>query len=195
VGITSAALIGRLRAGLGGWRVVPDRCGGGACHRWAARRDQSLLVVILGGVVVVNVAAPPMSFSRGWRRVWAVAAAWTNCPPLSLRDRHATIRTSGSRRGPRSERLRVGRRAFENRREEPQPMKARVLPEMISQSATCTADDARPSWRGYLDLAVVVGVLIGTNLLAHFTTAWASVAVVPVAAVALLALARHRGLD
>jgi uncharacterized protein len=37
-------------------------------------------------------------------------------------------------------------------------------------------------------------VLAGTNLIAHFTTAWASIVTVPVAAIALLALMRKRGL-
>ncbi|WP_039795472.1 CPBP family intramembrane glutamic endopeptidase [Nocardia araoensis] len=46
----------------------------------------------------------------------------------------------------------------------------------------------------YLDVAVVVIVLAGTNLIAHFTTAWASIVTVPLAAIALLALVRRRGL-
>ncbi|MFE7744901.1 CPBP family intramembrane glutamic endopeptidase [Nocardia sp. NPDC057455] len=46
----------------------------------------------------------------------------------------------------------------------------------------------------YLDVAVVVIVLAGTNLIAHFTTAWASIVTVPVAALVLLALVRRRGL-
>ena len=49
-------------------------------------------------------------------------------------------------------------------------------------------------FRTYVDVAVVVVVLALTNLLAHFTTPWANVAVVPVAAVALVALVRSRGL-
>lgn len=48
--------------------------------------------------------------------------------------------------------------------------------------------------RVYFDVAVVVGVLVLTNLLAHFTTAWANVVVVPAGAVALVALMRSRGL-
>jgi tRNA pseudouridine32 synthase/23S rRNA pseudouridine746 synthase len=48
--------------------------------------------------------------------------------------------------------------------------------------------------RAYLDVAVVVLVLAGTNLIAHFTTSWASIVTVPVAAIALLALMRGRGL-
>lgn len=52
----------------------------------------------------------------------------------------------------------------------------------------------RPVLHAYLDIAVVVVVLAGTNLIAHFTTAWASIATVPIAALVLLALTRHRGL-
>ncbi len=46
----------------------------------------------------------------------------------------------------------------------------------------------------YVDIAVVVVVLVITNLIAHFTTTWASVATVPIAAVALVLLVRARGL-
>lgn len=48
--------------------------------------------------------------------------------------------------------------------------------------------------RTYVDIGVVVVVLVATNLVAHFTTTWASVAAVPAAAVALVALVRARGL-
>jgi membrane protease YdiL (CAAX protease family) len=48
--------------------------------------------------------------------------------------------------------------------------------------------------RVYVDIAVVVVVLALTNLVAHFTTPWASVATVPAAAVGLLVLLRSRGL-
>ena len=48
--------------------------------------------------------------------------------------------------------------------------------------------------RTYIDIAVVVAVLVATNLVAHFTTVWASVAAVPAAAVVLLLLTRRRGL-
>lgn len=48
--------------------------------------------------------------------------------------------------------------------------------------------------RIYLDIAVVVAVLALANLIAHFTTAWAGVATVPLAAVGLVALVRSRGL-
>ncbi|NNH71811.1 CPBP family intramembrane metalloprotease [Nocardia uniformis] len=53
---------------------------------------------------------------------------------------------------------------------------------------------ARRRLHAYIDIAVVVVVLIGTNLIAHFTTAWASIITVPIAAFALLALVRRRGL-
>lgn len=46
-----------------------------------------------------------------------------------------------------------------------------------------------------LDLAVVVVVLVLTNLVAHFTTPWASVATVPAASVGLVLLMRASGLD
>ncbi|MFI5535682.1 lysostaphin resistance A-like protein [Nocardia sp. NPDC051900] len=46
----------------------------------------------------------------------------------------------------------------------------------------------------YVDVAVVVIVLVGTNLIAHFTTAWASIVTVPVSALVLLGLVRRRGL-
>src|SRR5919109_4173104 len=49
-------------------------------------------------------------------------------------------------------------------------------------------------FRTYVDIAVVVVVLALTNLIAHFTTPWASVATVPAAAVGLLILVRSRGL-
>ncbi len=48
--------------------------------------------------------------------------------------------------------------------------------------------------RIYVDIGVVVVVLALTNLIAHFTTSWASIATVPVAAVALVMLVRARGL-
>lgn len=46
----------------------------------------------------------------------------------------------------------------------------------------------------YADIAVVVAVLVVTNLVAHFTTPWASIATVPAAAVGLMLLVRARGL-
>ncbi len=49
-------------------------------------------------------------------------------------------------------------------------------------------------FRTYVDIAVVVVVLALTNLIAHFTTPWASFATVPAAAVGLLVLVRSRGL-
>ena len=50
-------------------------------------------------------------------------------------------------------------------------------------------------FRIHLDIAVVVVVLVLTNLIAHFTTPWASVATVPAAAVGLALLMRANGLD
>ncbi|CPZ81705.1 Conserved hypothetical protein (abortive infection protein?) [Mycobacteroides abscessus] len=47
--------------------------------------------------------------------------------------------------------------------------------------------------RTYIDIAVVVAVLVATNLIAHFTTPWANFVVVPIAAIGLLALIRYRG--
>lgn len=52
----------------------------------------------------------------------------------------------------------------------------------------------RHRFHGYVDVAVVVSVLVITNLIAHFTTVWASIATVPMAAIALVALTRRRGL-
>ncbi|EFG79242.1 CAAX amino terminal protease family protein [Mycobacterium parascrofulaceum ATCC BAA-614] len=49
--------------------------------------------------------------------------------------------------------------------------------------------------RIHLDIAVVVAVLVTTNLIAHFTTPWASIGVVPAAAVGLVFLMRANGLD
>jgi membrane protease YdiL (CAAX protease family) len=49
-------------------------------------------------------------------------------------------------------------------------------------------------FRTYVDIAVVVVVLALTNLIAHFTTPWASIATVPAAAVGLLVMVRSRGL-
>jgi len=49
-------------------------------------------------------------------------------------------------------------------------------------------------FRTYVDIALVVVVLAITNLVAHFTTPWASIATVPAAAVGLLVLVRSLGL-
>ena len=49
-------------------------------------------------------------------------------------------------------------------------------------------------FRTYVDIGVVVVVLAITNLIAHFTTPWANIAVVPAAAIGLVALVRSRGL-
>ncbi|ABG97677.1 MULTISPECIES: CPBP family intramembrane glutamic endopeptidase [Rhodococcus] len=61
-------------------------------------------------------------------------------------------------------------------------------------SETSGARAKRPVLHAYLDIAIVVVVLVATNLIAHFTTAWASIATVPIAAVVLLVLTRRRGL-
>ncbi|MFI6363238.1 lysostaphin resistance A-like protein [Nocardia sp. NPDC050630] len=65
----------------------------------------------------------------------------------------------------------------------------RVLQQDLDEAAP-----PRHKLHAYLDVAVVVAVLAGTNLIAHFTTAWASILTVPIAAVVLLALMRRRGL-
>ncbi|BBY30113.1 CPBP family intramembrane glutamic endopeptidase [Mycolicibacterium sediminis] len=49
-------------------------------------------------------------------------------------------------------------------------------------------------YRMYVDIGVVVTVLVLTNLIAHFTTPWANVVTVPLAALGLVALVRSRGL-
>lgn len=49
-------------------------------------------------------------------------------------------------------------------------------------------------FRAYVDIGVVVVVLALTNVIAHFTTPWASIATVPAAAVGLVVLVRSRGL-
>ena len=46
--------------------------------------------------------------------------------------------------------------------------------------------------RIYVDIGVIVVVLALTNVIAHFTTTWASVAAVPIAAVGLVLLVRSR---
>lgn len=46
----------------------------------------------------------------------------------------------------------------------------------------------------WLDVAVVVAVLVTTNVIAHFTTVWASIATVPISALVLVGLVRRRGL-
>lgn len=52
------------------------------------------------------------------------------------------------------------------------------------------------SWRSnaWIDVSIVVVVLVATNLIAHFTTVWASIASVPIAAALLLGLMRARGM-
>jgi membrane protease YdiL (CAAX protease family) len=71
-------------------------------------------------------------------------------------------------------------------------------------TAAIEADDTHPlvsqlsalqRFRIHVDIAVVVVVLVLTNLIAHFTTPWASIATVPAAAVGLVVLVRCNGLD
>ena len=54
------------------------------------------------------------------------------------------------------------------------------------------ATDTR--FRIHVDIAVIVLILVLTNLIAHFTTPWASIATVPAAAVGLVILVRCNGL-
>src|ERR671927_1729897 len=49
-------------------------------------------------------------------------------------------------------------------------------------------------FHAYIDIAVVVVVLALTNVIAHFTTPWASIATMPAAAIGLVILVRSRGL-
>lgn len=63
------------------------------------------------------------------------------------------------------------------------------MPAQVLQPAPA---DARI--RIHFDIAVVVVVLVSANLVAHFTTPWASIATVPAVAVGLVALVRWRGL-
>ncbi len=51
-----------------------------------------------------------------------------------------------------------------------------------------------PQFHAWVDVAVVVAVLVATNLVAHFTTVWASIATVPIAAGVLVAIMRQRGM-
>lgn len=67
---------------------------------------------------------------------------------------------------------------------------------MTAQLAAGVAPGGVRSWRSsaWIDVSVVVLVLVATNLIAHFTTVWASIASVPIAAALLLGLMRARGL-
>lgn len=51
-----------------------------------------------------------------------------------------------------------------------------------------------PQFHAWVDVSVVVAVLVATNLVAHFTTVWASIATVPIAAGVLVAIMRQRGM-
>lgn len=63
---------------------------------------------------------------------------------------------------------------------------------LLTKDAVATR--RRRRFHAYLDVAIVVLVLVVTNLIAHFTTVWLSIATVPAAAIILLALTRRRGL-
>jgi len=76
-----------------------------------------------------------------------------------------------------------------------------LVPDMSEHSAVAPPSHPALSqlaalhhFRIYVDIGVVVVVLAITNLIAHFTTPWANIAVVPAAAVALVFLVRSRGL-
>ncbi len=64
----------------------------------------------------------------------------------------------------------------------------------MAEHAVVTQLAALHRLRTYVDIGVVVVVLALTNLVAHFTTPWAGVAMVPAGALALLLLVRARGL-
>lgn len=66
---------------------------------------------------------------------------------------------------------------------------------MAVQTVDGPETTARP-WHSnaWIDVSVVVVVLVATNLIAHFTTVWASIASVPIAAALLLGLMKARGL-
>ncbi len=69
----------------------------------------------------------------------------------------------------------------------------RTLGRVREPDPVAATERGRPL-HAYIDVAVVVVVLACTNLIAHFTTAWANIVAVPVAAGILLALVRRRGL-
>jgi len=69
-----------------------------------------------------------------------------------------------------------------------------LAPAATAAHPSVLALSALHHFRTYVDIAVVVVVLANTNLVAHFTTPWASIATVPAAAVGLLILVRSRGL-
>ena len=69
-----------------------------------------------------------------------------------------------------------------------------LAPPATAAHPSVLALSALHHFRTYVDIAVVVVVLAMANLVAHFTTPWASIATVPAAAVGLLILVRSRGL-
>jgi uncharacterized protein len=68
------------------------------------------------------------------------------------------------------------------------------MPDHVLQQPPAQPAAALNRFRLHVDIAVVVVVLVLTNLIAHFTTPWASIATVPAAAVGLVVLVRWRGL-
>jgi uncharacterized protein len=68
------------------------------------------------------------------------------------------------------------------------------MPDHVLQPAAALPGAGSNRFQIHVDIAVVVLVLVLTNLIAHFTTPWASIATVPVAAVGLVGLVRWRGL-
>lgn len=64
----------------------------------------------------------------------------------------------------------------------------------IHQNPLLAQLSALNHFRIYVDIGIVVVILALTNVIAHFTTPWASIATVPAAAVGLLLLVRSRGL-
>lgn len=68
---------------------------------------------------------------------------------------------------------------------------------MTAQTADGHVPALARAWHSnaWIDVSIVVVVLVATNLIAHFTTVWASIASVPIAAALLLGLMKARGLD
>lgn len=79
----------------------------------------------------------------------------------------------------------------------PAPLVAPLAPPAPASPAATEADTgllhAIRTLATFVDVAIIVGILILVNLVAHFTTTWASIAAVPLAAAALIAVSRHRG--
>ena len=77
-----------------------------------------------------------------------------------------------------------GMDARKNRKEDCVSVQAQPLPSLARL----------PRFHAWLDLAIVVSLLVATNVVAHFTTVWASIATVPISAVVLVVLMRRRGM-